>query len=65
LIFDFSIMSISVNQDLCIGCGACASICPQTFNLNADGKSEVVSQADVECAKNAAASCPVQAIAVS
>lgn len=58
-------MSISVNQDTCIGCGACASICPQTFALNADGKSEVISQDDVECAKNAAESCPVQAISLS
>jgi len=57
-------MSISVNKDVCIGCGACTSICPQTFKFSDDGKSEVVSQEDVECAKNAAASCPVQAITV-
>lgn len=53
---------ITVDQDACIGCGACASICPDVFSMNDDGKSEVISQSDLECAKNAAQSCPVQAI---
>lgn len=53
---------ITVDQEACIGCGACASICPDVFIMNDDGKSEVVSQGDLECAKNAAQSCPVQAI---
>ncbi len=57
-------MLIAVNKDLCIGCGACASLCPDTFKLNDEGKSEPISQADPACAKNAAASCPVQAITV-
>ena len=57
-------MAIKVNKDICIGCGACISLCPSVFELNSDGKSEVISQADVECAKNAAQSCPVQAIIV-
>ena len=55
---------IKVDQELCIGCGACASTCPQTFALNAEGKSEVISQDDVACAKNAAETCPVMAIIV-
>ncbi|MDD5071872.1 MAG: ferredoxin [Patescibacteria group bacterium] len=58
-------MSIKVNQELCIGCGACASLCPDVFKMNEAGKSEVISQANVECAKNAAGSCPVQAISVN
>jgi ferredoxin len=57
-------MSIKVNKDICIGCGACISLCPSTFELNEEGKSEVISQSDLECAKNAAQSCPVQAIIV-
>lgn len=56
-------MAISVNKDTCIGCGACASLCPKTFQLNADeGKAEVISQDDGACAQNAASGCPVQAI---
>lgn len=56
---------ISVNQDICIGCGSCAALCPKVFELGDDGKSRVVSQEDVTCAKNAAETCPVQAITVN
>lgn len=58
-------MSVSINKETCIGCGACASLCPKTFQLNQDeGKAEVVSQEDNACATNAASGCPVQAISV-
>jgi ferredoxin len=55
---------IKVDQAICIGCGTCVALCPKSFEMNAEGKSTVVSQDDVECAKNAAGSCPVQAITV-
>ena len=51
-----------LNQDLCIGCGACAALCPNNFKLNEDGKAEVTSQENQECAKKAAEGCPVEAI---
>ena len=57
-------MAVNVNKDTCIGCGACVSICPNGFKMNDDGKSEPTSQEDMECAKKAAESCPVQAISV-
>lgn len=58
-------MSININKDLCIGCGACAAVCPASFQLNQDeGKAEVISQEDKDCAKNAEQGCPVQAISV-
>jgi len=56
---------IKVNKDLCIGCGTCVALCPDTFKLADDTKSEVIKQDDVACAKNAADSCPVQAISVN
>ena len=34
-------MKVKVNKDACIGCGACASICPDVFELNDEGLSEV------------------------
>ena len=37
-------MKIKVNQDACIGCGACTSIAEGVFNINDDGLSEVVSE---------------------
>jgi ferredoxin len=57
-------MTIKVDQEKCVGCGRCTEICPDTFRLNAEGKSEVTSQDNAECAKNAADQCPVEAIFV-
>lgn len=57
-------MAISVDQNLCIGCGTCVAVCPSNFQLNAEGKSEPISQEVTECAKSAEQSCPVQAIKV-
>ena len=58
-------MSIKIDKNLCIGCGACVALCPKNFKLNeTEGKAEVINQDDPECAKNATASCPVQAITV-
>src|SRR5665647_2934620 len=34
---------LKVNQDTCIGCGACESICPKFFKLE-NGKSTVIAQ---------------------
>ena len=56
---------VKVDKNICIGCGACAALCPNIFQLDAEGKSEVISQDDAACAKNAAESCPTQAISVS
>ncbi len=57
-------MAIKIDQESCIGCGACTAICPSVFRMNDDGKAEVIKEDDVECAKNGAESCPVQAIKV-
>lgn len=55
-----------IDKNLCIGCGACVSLCPKSFQMNdEDGKADAVSGDDVECANNAAESCPVQAITVN
>lgn len=57
---------IKVNEEICIGCGACAALCPKNFKMNDEtGKSEVIGEENIECAKNAAESCPAQAISVN
>ena len=49
-------MRAYVDQELCIGCGLCASISPDVFAMNADGKVEAFSDttdANVESVKQA------------
>lgn len=55
-------MKIVVDQDKCIGCGACVATCPGAFEMK-DGKAHVKGEAD--CAKAAGAGCPVGAISVA
>lgn len=59
---------VYVDKDLCIGCGLCADQCPNVFALDDDGKAEVTSQeaanAEIQCAQDAAATCPTEAIKV-
>ncbi|MEI7718319.1 MAG: ferredoxin [archaeon] len=56
---------IKVDKKLCIGCGACASMCSDIFEMK--GGKSVVKKAKVEdatCAKDAESACPVGAISV-
>lgn len=59
-------MKPKVNQELCIGCGTCESVCPEVFKMKDDGKAHVTEDADFEksqdCIKQAIDSCAVQAI---
>ena len=58
-------MKVSVDQDLCISCGACIDICPETFEWNEDDKAHSKGEVpgDVEDqAKEAVESCPTSAI---
>ncbi|NIO44994.1 MAG: ferredoxin [Candidatus Aenigmarchaeota archaeon] len=59
----------------CIGCGACAAVCSDFFELGNDGKAhlkgskktsknEELTVKDVKCAKDAEGTCPVQCIHV-
>ena len=58
---------IKINESLCIGCGNCVSICPQTFKLNEKtSKAEVINQEgnSQEKIKEAIESCPATAISL-
>ena len=53
---------ITVNES-CIGCGACTGVAPDVFEMNDEGLASVVGDV-VAPAKEAAESCPVEAIEV-
>ena len=55
-------MKITVDQNKCIGCGRCSEICANTFRLNTQGKAEVISTENSDCAIQAADECPMEAI---
>lgn len=53
-------MTIKIS-DACIGCGSCASICKEVFEMD-NGKAKVKAQKDIPCVNEAIESCPVSAI---
>jgi ferredoxin len=58
-------VKIKVNRETCIGCGACVSICPKSFEMHEGKAKEKVSEVKkVTCEKEAAESCPVNAITI-
>ncbi len=58
---------IKVDKEKCIGCGACVSVDEAVFKL-VDGKAvaikKEISDSELSKAKDAADSCPVQAIKI-
>ncbi len=60
-------MKITIDEEACIGCGACEAVCPDVYYL-ADDKAKVKADANYEanaaCIKEGAESCPVECIKV-
>lgn len=57
-----------VDKSMCIGCGLCASISPDVFDMDTDGLAKAIDAkltGDlIEAARDAEAQCPVSAIKV-
>ena len=56
---------IKVNENTCIGCGACVAISPENFDFNDAGLSKVISEVILESTQEAVDACPVSAISIS
>lgn len=55
---------VSVNKETCIGCGNCAAVCSEVFEMK-DGKSYVKKgkeSSGAPCVKEAVDSCPTNSI---
>jgi len=57
---------VTVDKKLCIGCGLCASMLPEVFEIEDDGKSSVKNEsgASIERIREVANMCPARAIKV-
>ncbi len=61
-------MKVSVDPEVCTGCGPCVDICPEVFELNDEGiaivKTNPVPPGLEESCREAADSCPTEAISI-
>jgi ferredoxin len=59
-------MKVKVNQEACIGCGACQAIVPEVFEIDDNGlaiaKEEEIEESLVEDVVDAVEGCPTSAI---
>ena len=59
-------MKLKVDENLCIGCGACEAVCQKCFRINDEGVAEVIvkviPEEEKENAIDAKEGCPAQAI---
>lgn len=58
-------MKASVDQDMCIGCGFCCSVCEAVFRMTEAGKAEAFADTTDEnkaAVREAVEGCPVSAI---
>lgn len=57
---------IHINKELCIGCGSCPAVAPNTFEMGDDGLAHVCTEVGDDDATVASARdcCPTQAISL-
>ncbi len=57
-------MAIKIDEEACMGCETCVELCPDVFEMNADGDKAVVKNpdSDADCVDECIDSCPAEAI---
>ncbi|MGN0992963.1 MAG: ferredoxin [Bacilli bacterium] len=62
-------MKAKVLDNLCIGCGACAALVPEEFDINDDGVAyalnDTVNDENKDLVNDAKENCPTSAISIS
>ncbi|MEG0013201.1 MAG: ferredoxin [Cellulosilyticaceae bacterium] len=63
-------MKATVDQDTCIGCGLCPSVCPEVFSMDeendkAQAITEDIPSDEESAAEDARDGCPVSAIDIN
>ena len=61
-----NLITVEVDEEKCIGCGSCAAVCPDNFEIE-NGKAKVKQKnpSKIGCNKEAESVCPVGAIKVT
>ena len=61
-------MKAKINQNACIGCGSCAAICPEVFEIDDEGIAKVtverINENQLNDATEASENCPTSAIEI-
>jgi len=56
---------ITVDDNLCIGCGLCATLCPEVFEMSGEDKAQVKGDScESHDLNDVASQCPVEAIKI-
>ncbi len=57
---------ITINEDECIGCGTCAALCAENYEMTDDSKAKVKNPEvdELGCNEEAKESCPVSCIKI-